>query len=423
MQKKSVTSFPKRFLWGASTSSHQVEGNTHNQWTVWELENAKTLAAKAEYMFKDLDNWDAIKAEAKNPANYVAGDASDHYARYEEDFQILKQLNMNAYRYSIEWSRVEPEEGAWNVEAIEHYKKYTARLRQLGIEPMVTLFHFTLPVWFSEKGGFEKRSNVKYFVRYVEKIIGELGSNVRIITTLNEPTVYAMQSYHEHHWPPALVHRKFKTWRVLSNLAAAHRQSAKVLHKMNRRYKVTVAHNTVYYYPGDNAWLSRTSAAVMQFFSDDYFLRKVIKQCDLLGVNFYFSSRVYGYRVHSPNERVSDLGWDLSPAHIQYALERLNRKYKLPLIVMESGLADATDEHRRWFITQQIIGMQHALKEGVDLRGYLHWSLLDNFEWAYGKWPRFGLVHVDYKTQKRTLRPSAVWFGKIIKSLRNEEGR
>jgi beta-glucosidase len=160
----------------------------------------------------------------------------------------------------------------------------------------------------------------------------------------------------------------------------------------------------------------------MQYVQDDYFLRKVAKQCDFLGVNFYFSNRVYGYRVHSPNERVSDLGWDLSPADIQYALERLHRKYKLPLIITESGLADADDSKRQWFITQQLIGMQKALDEGVDLQGYLHWSLLDNFEWAYGTWPRFGLAEVDYKTKKRTVRPSALWFGKIIKSLRQGEG-
>ena len=418
MQKKSVPTFPKRFLWGASTSSHQVEGGNHNQWSVWELENAKVLAAKAEHELKHFDNWDAIKAEAKSPASYVSGEAVDHYSMYEEDFQILKQLNMNAFRYSIEWSRVEPEEGAWNVEAIEHYKKYTARLKQLGIEPVVTLFHFSLPVWFAAKGGFEKRSNVKYFVRYAEKIMSELGSNVRIVVTLNEPTVYAVESYLEHRWPPALVRSKFKTWRVVNNLAYAHRQTAKMLHTLNRRYKVTIAHHTMYFYPGDNAWLSRASAAVMQYFQDDYFLRKVVKQCDFLGVNFYFSNRVYGYRVHSPNDRISDLGWDLSPADIQYALERLHRKYKLPLIITESGLADADDSQRQWFITQQLIGMQKALDEGVDLQGYLHWSLLDNFEWAYGTWPRFGLVKVDYKTKKRTIRPSAVWFGKIIKSLR-----
>lgn len=135
-------------------------------------------------------------------------------------------------------------------------------------------------------------------------------------------------------------------------------------------------------------------------------------------MNFYFSNRVYGYRVHSPEYEVSDMGWDLSPADIQHALERLHEKYRLPILVTENGLADGEDAHRKWWITQTLIGMQKAMDNGVRLEGYLHWSLLDNFEWDKGVWPRFGLVKVDYKTMKRTLRPSAIWFGKIIKHLR-----
>lgn len=410
--------FPKRFLWGASTSAHQVEGGTHNQWTVWELENAKALSHKAEYQYHDLPIWDTIKDQAKDPDNYVSGSVVDHYNRYEEDFAILKKLNMNSFRYSIEWSRVEPEEGVWNAEAIEHYRKYTRRLRELDIEPLVTLFHFTLPVWFAEKGGFEKRRNVKYFVRFAEKIISELGNDVRIITTINEPIGYVIESYWRHDWPPTHSRDLFMVWRVLNNLAAAHNRTAKMLHKMNRRYKVTISHLIMYLYPGDTAWLSNVSAHVAQFFQDDYFLRKIIKNCDVLGVNYYFSSRFLGYRVHNP-EGVprSDVGWDLYPDHLQYVLEYLHRKYKLPLIVTESGLADASDSRRQWLISQHIIAMQKAMNEGVQLLGYLHWSLLDNFEWAWGKWPSYGLVQVDYKTKKRTIRASALWYGKIIKKL------
>ena len=417
MQKKPSMKFPKRFLWGAATSAHQVEGGTHNQWTVWERENAKTLATKAEYHLGDLPVWDGIKQDAKRPENYLSGDATGHYERYEEDFAILKKLGLNSFRYGIEWSRVEPEEGKWNAEAINHYKRYTRRLKELGIEPVVTLFHFTLPVWFSEMGGFEKRRNVQYFVRYAEKIINELGSDVKIVITLNEPLIYATQSYYEHQWPPAYVAKKWKLWRVVNNLAHAHNQAAKAIGALGR-YKLTIAHNSAYYYPGDDAWLSRVSAQVMQYFQDDYFLRKVRKRCDLLGVNFYFSNRVYGYRVHNPMERVSDLGWDLSPADLQYALERLSRKYDVPLLVTEAGLADHTDEQRQWVIAQHIIAMQRAMEHGVELRGYLHWSLLDNFEWAYGKWPRFGLVGIDYTTKKRTIRESGLWYGKIVKKLR-----
>lgn len=411
------TKFPKRFLWGAAISAHQAEGGNHNQWTVWELENAKAKAAQAAYHIQDYASWDRVKTAAKDPDNYVSGQLADHYNRYLEDFDLLQKMHMNAFRFSVEWSRVEPQEGAWSVEAITHYKQYVAELKRRGIEPVVTLFHFTLPVWFVEKGGFEKRSNVKYFTRFAEKIISELGMGVRLIITINEPEVYATESYYQQNWPPA-VRSRYKWWRVMNNLAYAHCQAAKAIHQLSRRYKVSIAKNSCFFYPGDNAWLSRFSAAIMQYGQDDYFIKKVIKQCDFLGVNYYFSNRVYGYRIHNPDQKLSDLQSDLHPADIQYTLERLNDKYKLPIIVTENGLADAEDSQREWWLTQTIIGMQQAMTNGVKLEGYLHWSLLDNFELAYGKWPRFGLAAVDYATGERTLRPSARWFGRVIKKIR-----
>jgi beta-glucosidase len=419
MQKKPILAFPKKFLWGAATSAHQVEGGTHNQWTVWELENAKSKAAQAKFHFEDLESWSRIEKEASDPQNYVSENSVDHYNRYEEDFDLLEKMNMNAFRFSIEWSRVEPEEGAWNVEAVEHYKKYVASLKKRGIEPVVTLFHFTLPVWFVAHGGFEKRSNTRYFVRFAEKMIRELGTNVRLIITLNEPEVYAHESYFAGNWPPNVT-SKWKFWRVMNNLAYTHNKTVAAIHGINRRYKVSISKNSCYFYAGDDAWLSRKSAEVMQHFQDDYFLKKVAKSCDFLGVNFYFSNRVYGYRVHTPDNKISDIGWDLSPGDIQYALERLNEKYHLPILITENGLADAEDEHRQWWITGTLRGMQKAMENGVKLEGYLHWSLLDNFEWDKGNWPRFGLARVDYKTLERRLRPSALWFGKVIKHLRKE---
>ncbi|MDX2776174.1 family 1 glycosylhydrolase [Streptomyces caniscabiei] len=417
MHKKPRLTFPKKFLWGAATSAHQIEGNTHNQWTVWELEHAKTKAAQAVHQWEDLNTWEQIKKEATDPQTYVSGGGADHYRRYEEDFDLLEKLNMNAFRFSIEWARVEPTEGAWSVEAIEHYKQYVAELKRRGIEPVVTLFHFTLPTWFTALGGFEKRANVRYFLRFTDKMIRELGPHVRLVITINEPEVYAHESYLVGNWPPNVTNKK-TALKVLGNLAYAHNQAARLIHGMNRRYKVSVAKNSMYFYAGDDAVLSRKSADIMQYVQDDYFLKKVVKSCDFLGVNYYFSNRVYGYRTHNPNERVSDLGWDLSPAHIQFVLERLYEKYGLPIVITENGLADSTDEHRQWWLTQTLAGMQKAMDNGVRIDGYLHWSLLDNFEWDKGFWPRFGLAHVDYRTKKRTLRPSALWFGKVIQHLR-----
>ena len=416
-QPKLSLKFPKRFLWGAATAAHQIEGNTHNQWTVWELENAKSKAAQAEYQLNDLENWEDIRAQAKDPDNYVSGELADHYALYLQDFDLLETMGMNSFRFSVEWSRIEPEEGVWNASAIAHYKQYVAELKKRNIEPVMTLFHFSLPVWFTDKGGFEKRSNVKHFVRFAEKIVREIGTDVKYIITINEPEVYAFESHYLGHWPPNQS-SKWKWWRVINNLCYAHRQAAKVIHQINRRYEVSIAKNSGYFYAGDDAWLSRMSAAIMQYFQDDYVLKKVAKQCDFLGVNYYFSYRVYGYRIHNPDEKVSDLGWDASPVNIEHALRRLHEKYHLPMIITENGLADSSDTHRQWWISQTLIGMQRAMDHGVKLKGYLHWSLLDNFEWAHGKWPRFGLAAVDYDTKKRQLRPSARWFGKVIKHLR-----
>lgn len=234
--------FPKRFLWGAATSAHQIEGGLHNNWTVWEQENAKSLATQAPYQYGDLDNWNAVESAAKSPDNYISGKATNHYELYEQDLDLVRKMNMNAFRLSIEWSRIQPEKGAWDAAAVEHYKAVLAACKQRGIEPIVTLFHFTLPVWFAEIGGFEKRANVKYFVEFAEHILQELGSRVRYIITVNEPCVYVHESYLRGSWPPQVQNRR-RMRAVLKNLAAAHNRVADIVHKVNRRYKVSVAKN------------------------------------------------------------------------------------------------------------------------------------------------------------------------------------
>lgn len=417
MPQRPELKFPKNFLWGVSTSAHQSEGGQHNQWTVWELENAKSLAAQAPYQYDDLDNWADIRRVAKSPMNYVSGRAANHYEMFDQDIELVKQMNMNAFRFSVEWSRIEPEQGSWDAEAVEHYKSVLLSLKKRGIEPIVTLFHFTLPVWFTEMGGFEKRANVDHFVRFAERILRELGPTVKYVITLNEPEIYAAQGYYLAKWPPQVQSLSLMR-RVLINLARAHNQVAKRVHDMSRRYRVSISNNSVYIYPGDDSWLSVRAAAFMQYWRDDYFLKKVVKNCDFLGVNYYFSDRVYGYRVHNPEGHVNDLGWSMEPQYLERALERLSEKYKLPILVTENGLADADDKDRQWWLIQTIMALQRSMKNGVDLIGYLHWSLFDNFEWEKGTWPRFGLYAVDYKTMVRTPRESAIWFAKVLRKIR-----
>lgn len=418
-QSKLPLKFPKNFFWGASSSAHQVEGGNHNQWSVWELEHAKVLAETAKYQAKYLPKWNEVKAEAESPENYISGKAADHYNRYQEDFALLKKMNMNAWRFSIEWSRIEPEEGAWNAEAIEHYRVYLQRLKAMGIEPFVTLWHWTMPVWFVEKGGFGKKANVKYFERYAEKILEELGKDFRYLITLNEIESYIGEGFFEAKWPPESK-SIWGAYRTLMNLLTAHKRVYRLAHATGRKYKVSVAKNTAYQYAGDDAWISKLTAAVVKWASDYFILNRIKKQLDFLGVNYYFSNRYYGYRQHNANELLSDVGWDMQPANIEAVLKDLYDRYNLPLIVTENGLADRDDEYRQWWLSQTLMALHRTLQSGVKLEGYLHWSLTDNFEWSSGFWPRFGLVKIDYQhNRKRILRPSGQWFGSVIKKLRS----
>jgi beta-glucosidase len=415
--EKHKHSFPSSFYWGAATAAHQVEGNNHNQWTKWELETAQQKAAVAAERFSSFPIWESIKDQAIRPETYISGELMDHYHRYEADFDLLTAMHMNAYRFSIEWSRIEPEEGRWNPAEIEHYRQYIAALKRRGIEPMMTLFHFSLPIWFGERGGFEKRANIRYFVRFVEKVMLELGQDIRYFITINEPEVYTEESYLAVHFPPQ-TRSRWKAWNVFRHLAIAHNRAADVIHAHQPRAQVSIAKNTAHYVAGDNRLITKLFVRWNVYARDDYFLKKVIKHCDFLGVNYYFTNRVVGGRIENLNQRVHDLGWQLAPADIEHVLTRLYGRYKVPIFMTENGLADQADVQRRWWIEETLAGMERAQAKGVPLLGYLHWSLFDNFEWGFGRLPRFGLAAIDYATNERTLRPSAVWFGEVIKQYR-----
>ncbi|RWZ79462.1 MAG: glycoside hydrolase family 1 protein [Candidatus Chaera renei] len=409
--------FPPGFLFGAATSAHQVEGGNHNQWTVWELENAKSLAKQAEYKLTWLPDWQGVKDQATDPSNYVSGQACDHFNRYREDFDLLRRMNMNAFRFSVEWSRIEPREGVWDAAAFVHYKKYVGQLRSLNIEPVVTLMHWTLPVWFAEKGGFARRGNVKYFVRFAKKVFMELGGDIKYFCTLNEPEVYTSKGYYWGEWPPNRQSRLQAMW-VYLNLASAHNRTVRAGRRLGGAWLFGLSKDCAHNYPGDDAWLSRLSAALANWALDYFFLNMVRRKLDWLGLNYYFSNRFFGYRIHNPEHPQNDLGWTMEPRNLQFVIERLSRKYRRPIMVTESGVADRGDRYRKWWISASLAAIARAIAGGARVDGYLHWSLLDNFEWAFGKWPRFGLAEVNYRTLSRRLRPSALWYGQTIKKLR-----
>lgn len=370
-----MLNFPKNFYWGAATSSHQVEGGNRNDWE--------------EFM--------------------PAGKACDHYNRYEEDFDIAKQLGHNAHRFSIEWSRIEPEEGKFDEKEIKHYQKVIDALRKRGIEPFVTLWHWTLPLWIRDIGGWENKKTVDYFLRYVDKILSAQGGlkSVQYFITLNEPEIFASNSYLKGVWPPQnkCLRSYFKVFR---NLIEAHRRAYKIIKENNPEAKTGIAKNNIYF--------EGRALFLIDWWWNGYFLNKIKNYQDFIGLNYYFH-RCF---PKNKNEIISDLGWEIYPEGIYHVLKDL-KKYGLPVYITENGVADAQDEKREKFIKEHLYWVHRAIQEGVDVYGYFYWSLLDNFEWDKGFWPRFGLVEVDYKTMERKIRPSALEYKKIIEANAVEE--
>ena len=397
--------FPKGFFFGAATSSHQVEGGCFNDWSEWEKKNAYRLSHIANRYY--------------NTNNYISGRACDHYHKFKEDFKLAKKLGANAHRFSIEWSRIEPKEGEFNYNEIKHYQEVIDELRKLKIEPFITLWHFTLPVWLADKKGWENKKAGEYFLRYVKKIVSEL-KNVRFFITLNEPEVYASQSYFYSSWPPQKK-SFFSYLKVLNNLIKAHKLAYQVIKNINPKLQVgLVTNNTYFEVAGINPFHYLLKKAA-DWWNNEYFLNKTAKNLDFIGLNYYFHNRIdwrfnnnsSDKRYATSDMRFSDMGWELYPEGIYRVLCDL-KKYQKPIIITENGLADKNDQYRAWFIGETLKNIQQAISEGVDVRGYLHWSLLDNFEWDKGFWPRFGLIEIDYKTLKRTPRQSAYFFRDMI---------
>lgn len=431
MDKQYRPLFRKDFYWGASTASHQVEGGTHNQWTEWELTHAAELAKTAHARLSWLPSWERIKDRAENPSNYISGHGIEHYKLYKEDFSILKKLNLNSFRFGIEWSRVEPEEGVWDKAAWDHYKTYIQSQLDMGIEPFLNIWHWTMPIWFTRKGAFTKSANLKYFERFVAKLCEELPMDkLKYVITLNETNVFTSFSYVTGEWVPNeknILHAATVYW----NLVKAHKIAYRLLKKTNPKLHIGIAaqlaniqakrpHNLL------DEWATKW----MRYAWNWWFLNRIKRYQDFVGINYYFTDyyeigdhknakTIEFFHRADPNFPKSDLGWYMEPEGVYPLLMRTWAHYKKPIIITESGLADENDEFRRWWLEESMIAMERAISEGVDLRGYFYWSLMDNFEWAYGWWPKFGLVSVDREHgMTRTIRPSALWWADWLKRKR-----
>jgi beta-glucosidase len=411
--------YPHGFMWGASTSAYQVEGGNHNQWTVWELAHASERAKSAEARYSYLPLWSEYKKQMQDPRNYVAGNGVEHYTRYKEDFDLLEKLNLNTLRFGIEWSRLEPEEGKWDEAAVEHYREYIEELKRRKIEPILNIWHWTMPTWFTDKGAFARRANLIYFERLVEKIAKEYGRSLSFVITLNEPNVYTSFGYGTGIWPPQEKNYT-KSILVYWNLVHAHKRAYKILKKQNPKIQVGIAAQLANIQAKrPHNLFDQLSTKTMRYFWNWWFLRRIRHQQDFVGVNYYFTDYYTGlFQRKNPKVPLNDMGWYMEPEGLYPLLLRVWARFKTPIIITENGVADAQDEYRRWWIEETIVAMQRALSEGVDLRGYFYWSLLDNYEWGDGWWPKFGLVSVDRAHgMEREIRPSAKWFANVVKKL------
>ena len=391
--------FPRGFLWGACTASHQVEGgNCWNDW--WPLEQSGRLP-------------------------YKSGDACRQYELYEQDLDMARAWGHNAHRLSIEWSRIEPREGEWSVNAVEHYVRVIEALRARGIEPVVTLHHFTNPQWFAERGGWARRDSVKLFGRYVEYVAQHLAPRVRFWVSVNEPTVYVKRAYVKGDWPPCKPGQRFEGAIVLFNMCRAHHVARRLLHAARPDAMVGISHSAPYIEPcNPHSVLDRWAA-----FWRDFVLNRAVTRlalgwsgrgADFIGLNYY-NRQIAKWRLrstailvgeecvedhHGAPRQFSALGWEIYPPGLARTLLRFGR-YGLPLMITENGIATRDEAQRTAFVESHLRELAAAVSAGANVLGYLYWTLMDNFEWTEGTAPCFGLAEVDFATQERRPRPAA----------------
>ena len=397
--------FPKGFLWGAATAAHQVEGNNINS-DLWVLEHMKPG------IFQE-----------------PSGDACDHYHRYAEDIRLLAGLGFNTYRFSIEWARIEPEPGFFSKAELDHYRRMLAACHENNLKAMVTFYHFTSPRWFAGMGGWENSASVDLFTRYCDRASKHLGDLISFATTFNEPNVPMLLR-----WMPidmglgAAGQMMQKAARAIGaetfgsfftgdqellrdNMVAAHHRGVQAM-KSAGRFPV-----------GVNIAMSDDQAAGAGSGRDRKreevygpWLRAAAKS-DFVGVQTYSRSRVGPNKDLPPEQGVelTQIGYEFWPEALEQTIRYASAQAKVPVYVTENGIGTEDDTRRIEYIKRALAGVHRCIADGIDVRGYIHWSLLDNFEWMLGYRPKFGLVAVNRETQERTPKPSAGFLGNIAK--------
>ena len=386
--------FPEGFTWGTAMSAHQIEGNDKNcDWWDWELERQ----GKNKYPLEK------------------SGDACRSYEMYDEDFSLCEKLNNGAVRISLAWNRIEPKKGEYDEKEIKHYKDVLISAKKHNLKVHLTLHHFTSPSWLSKEGGWLNNRSAIHFERYAKKCAMEFSDYVENISTINEPQVYALMSYVNGTWPP---NRKniFYSLLVQINFLRAHKKAYKAIKKI-KNTPVGIVKNIVWYdkHPKSGNWLDKITAKILFWLNCDFFIDPIKKQLDFIGLNYYFTTFISNLKKRNIDDFNSDLGWWINPDGLFNVLKHL-RKYDLPIYITENGVADSKDTIRERFIKEMLLSCLKAIKEYVNIKGYFYWSLLDNYEWHEGYWPKFGLCEIDKNTYERIPRKSFYYYSDICKN-------
>ena len=414
-------------MWGTATAAHQVEGNnTNNNWYAWEHQ-------------KDSNG----KSRIHN--NDKSGIAANHWNLYRDDISLMNDLGVGYYRFSVEWSKIEPENGIINEKALEHYRDVCIALIDSGLTPVITLHHFSHPIWFEELGAFEKEENIEHYIRFSELVFNKLSDIVPIWCTINEPAVYVTQGYFNGVFPPGKKDPLLAGY-VMRNLLNAHVQVYQRLKSLPNGENVQIGlvknitqldplrrwHILDWYFSGilndvfTNSTLNLFSKGEFDFYlpamaNVSYKNYDAINSLDFIGLNYYSRWHVKGQLNLAepftfelrPQDIQTDMPYAIYPEGFYKAVKTI-AKLNVPIIITENGIADDKDDRRSLFIKRYLYALFKTIEEGYDIRGYFYWSLMDNFEWAEGYMMKFGLYDVDFNTQDRTLRSGSQSFVDIV---------
>jgi beta-glucosidase len=396
----------EKFAWGISTASYQYE-------------DPAVKPGEADWFSTD---WDVLVAEGKAPPR---GNALYSWSDFDKDIAALRKIRPTHYRFSIEWARVEPRPGVYNEAAIRGYVAMARKLRAIGVEPVVCLWHFTFPGWLYDHKNPGNSNWLHPLARerwkaYVTKMVTALAPYATYYAPQNEPNGQITTAYLVGQWPPAMTLAVGHYWKAIDASTGMFRDCAAIVRKIKPSAKILSVEALPWWQraPLDPGGLIYNT---MIHGNTDH-LDRVYDVCDILGINYYYSQRpgpislIFGPSVRGRNFTM--MGWDINPAGLYDEIARVAKRYGKPMMITENGIATPNDSKREWYMQNHLAAIGRAIRDGYDVRGYFTWSLADNYEWHWGYKATFGLSHMDPATKDRVLKPSASKFAGMIRTLR-----